>query len=78
MTPNTPVAFAELPGLYRWVAKNPIRPGRHSGSAALRWNAAIHITDVLADPNTFMEQKTLSRSERFWAFRSSRAMTSWV
>jgi class 3 adenylate cyclase len=34
-----------------WVAKNPIRPGRHSGSArAALERRTIHIADVLADP----------------------------
>src|SRR4029079_9720807 len=41
---NSTTAFVE------WVAKNPIRPGRHSGSArAALERKTIHITDVLAD-----------------------------
>ena len=34
-----------------WVSQNPIRPGRHSGSArAALEHRTIHIPDVLADP----------------------------
>ena len=44
-TYNTPQDFKE------WVARNPIRPGRHSGSArAALERRTIHIPDVLADP----------------------------
>ena len=42
---NAPPAFRE------WVSQNPIRPGRHSGSArAALERRTIHIPDVLADP----------------------------
>ena len=45
------VAYNSTPGFVDWVAKNPIRPGRHSGSArAALERRTIHITDVLADP----------------------------
>ena len=45
------VAYNSTPGFVEWVAKNPIRPGRHSGSArAALERRTIHITDVLADP----------------------------
>ena len=42
---NAPEEFKE------WVAQNPIRPGRHSGSArAALEQRTIHIPDVRADP----------------------------
>ncbi len=42
---NAPQDFKE------WVEQNPIRPGRHSGSArAALERRTIHIADVLADP----------------------------
>jgi GAF domain-containing protein len=42
---NAPEEFKE------WVAQNPIRPGRHSGSArAALERRTIHIPDVRADP----------------------------
>jgi GAF domain-containing protein len=45
------VAYNSTPAFVEWVAKNPIRPGRHSGSArAALERRTIHITDVLADP----------------------------
>ena len=45
------VGYNSTPGFVEWVAKNPIRPGRHSGSArAALERRTIHITDVLADP----------------------------
>ena len=45
------VAYNSSPEFVEWVAKNPIRPGRHSGSArAALQRRTIHITDVLADP----------------------------
>jgi GAF domain/Adenylate and Guanylate cyclase catalytic domain len=45
------VAYNSTPGFVEWVAKNPIRPGRHSGSARVALERrTIHITDVLADP----------------------------
>jgi GAF domain-containing protein len=44
-TYNTPQDFKD------WVGRNPIRPGRHSGSArAALERRTIHIPDVLADP----------------------------
>jgi GAF domain-containing protein len=43
---NAPPEFRE------WVAQNPIRPGRHSGSArAALERRTIHIHDVRADPD---------------------------
>ena len=43
---NSPPEFAE------WVAQNPIRPGRHSGSArAALERRTIHIHDVRVDPD---------------------------
>jgi GAF domain-containing protein len=45
------VAYNSSPEFAEWVAKNPIRPGRHSGSArAAMERRTIHITDVSADP----------------------------
>jgi two-component system, NtrC family, sensor kinase len=45
------VGYNSTPGFVEWVAQNPIRPGRHSGSArAALERRTIHITDVLADP----------------------------
>ena len=45
------VGYNSTPAFVEWVAKNPIRPGRHSGSArAALERKTIHITDVLADP----------------------------
>ena len=45
------VGYNSTPGFVEWVAKNPIRPGRHSGSArAALERRTVHITDVLADP----------------------------
>ena len=45
------VAYNSSPEFAEWVAKNPIRPGRHSGSArAALERRTIQITDVLADP----------------------------
>src|ERR1700730_17490442 len=44
-------AFNASPELKEFVARNPIRPGRHSGSArAALERRTIHIPDVLADP----------------------------
>jgi len=44
------VGYNSTPAFVEWVAKNPIRPGRHSGSArAALERKTIHITDVLAD-----------------------------
>ncbi|MFL6797581.1 MAG: GAF domain-containing protein [Xanthobacteraceae bacterium] len=43
--------FNAPPEFRQWVANNPIRPGRHSGSArAALERRTIHIPDVLADP----------------------------
>ena len=45
------VGYNSTPGFVEWVAKNPIRPGRHSGSArAALERRTIHVADVLADP----------------------------
>src|SRR6202008_3372107 len=45
------VTYNTTPGFVEWVAQNPIRPGRHSGSArAALERRTIHIPDVLADP----------------------------
>jgi two-component system, NtrC family, sensor kinase len=45
------VAYNSTPELAEWMSKNPIRPGRYSGSArAALERTTIHITDVLADP----------------------------
>jgi GAF domain-containing protein len=45
------VGYNSTPGFVEWVARNPIRPGRHSGSArAALERRTIHIADVLADP----------------------------
>jgi class 3 adenylate cyclase/GAF domain-containing protein len=45
------VAFNSSPEFEEWVARHPIRPGRHSGSArAALERRTIHIPDVLADP----------------------------
>jgi two-component system, NtrC family, sensor kinase len=44
-------AFNAPPEFQEWVAQNPIRPGRHSGSArAALERRTIHIHDVRADP----------------------------
>jgi two-component system, NtrC family, sensor kinase len=44
-------SFNASPELAEFVAKNPIRPGRYSGSArAALERRTIHITDVLVDP----------------------------
>jgi GAF domain-containing protein len=44
-------AFNASPEFQEWVAQNPIRPGRHSGSArAALERRTIHIHDVRADP----------------------------
>jgi GAF domain-containing protein len=44
-------AFNAPPEFQEWVAQNPIRPGRHSGSArAALERRTIHIHDVQADP----------------------------
>ena len=44
------VGYNSTPAFVEWVAKNPIRTGRHSGSArAALERKTIHITDVLAD-----------------------------
>src|SRR6202521_256030 len=46
------VAYNSSPEFAEWVAKNPIRPGRHSGSArAALERQTIHIPDVLSDPD---------------------------
>ena len=72
------VGYNSTPAFAEWVAKNPIRPGRHSGSArAALERRTIGIPMYWLIPNTFTGQKTLSQSEQCWAFRSSRAMTSW-
>jgi class 3 adenylate cyclase len=45
------VAFNSSSEFEEWVARHPIRPGRHSGSArAALERRTIHIPDVLADP----------------------------
>jgi two-component system, NtrC family, sensor kinase len=45
------VGYNSTPAFVEWVRNNPIRPGRHSGSArAALERRTIHITDVLADP----------------------------
>jgi PAS domain S-box-containing protein len=45
-------AFNSSPEFREWVAKNPIRPGRHSGSArAALERRTVHIHDVRADPD---------------------------
>jgi GAF domain-containing protein len=44
-------AHNSTPEFTEWVRQNPIRPGRHSGSArAALERRTIHIPDVLADP----------------------------
>ena len=44
-------AYNSPPEFTAWVAQNPIRPGRHSGSArAALERRTIHIPDVQADP----------------------------
>ena len=43
--------YNSTPEFTEWVAQNPIRPGRHSGSArAALERRTIHIPDVRADP----------------------------
>jgi len=45
------VAYNSSPEFTKWVEQNPIRPGRHSGSArAALERRTIHIPDVQADP----------------------------
>ncbi len=45
------VAFNASPELREFVERNPIRPGRHSGTArAALERRTIHIADVMADP----------------------------
>jgi GAF domain-containing protein len=45
------VAYNSPPEFTAWVEQNPIRPGRHSGSArAALERRTIHIPDVRADP----------------------------
>jgi GAF domain-containing protein len=45
------VGYNSTPAFVEWVAKNPIRAGRHSASArAALERKTIHIADVLADP----------------------------
>jgi GAF domain-containing protein len=45
------VAYNSPPEFTAWVSRNPIRPGRHSGSArAALERRTIHIPDVRADP----------------------------
>ena len=44
-------SFNSAPEFVEWVRRNPIRPGRHSGSArAALERRTIHIPDVRADP----------------------------
>jgi GAF domain-containing protein len=44
-------AYNTPPELKQWMSKNPIRPGRYSGTArAALERKTIHIIDVLADP----------------------------
>ena len=44
-------AYNSPPEFMEWVAQNPIRPGRHSGSArAALERRTVHIRDVQADP----------------------------
>ena len=65
------VAHNSTPAFAEWVAKNPLRPGRHSGAArAALERRTIHIVDVMADPEYVWGAKTLRRSEQCWAFRS--------
>ena len=64
------VAYNSSPDFVEWVANHPIRPGRHSGSArAALERRTIHLQ---------RSSRSLSRSEQFWACRSSRVMTSWA
>jgi GAF domain-containing protein len=45
------VGYNSTPTFVEWVRNNPIRPGRHSGSArAALERRTIHVPDVLADP----------------------------
>jgi class 3 adenylate cyclase len=45
------VGYNSTPAFVEWVRNNPIRPGRHSGSArAALERRTIHVPDVLADP----------------------------
>jgi two-component system, NtrC family, sensor kinase len=44
-------AFNAPPAFKAWVEENPIRPGRHSGSArAALERKTVHIPDIFADP----------------------------
>jgi two-component system, NtrC family, sensor kinase len=67
---NAPQDFKE------WVEQNPIRPGRHSGSArAALERRTIHIPSSWPIPNIPTGRKMLRRSGRSLACRSSKAMT---
>ena len=71
---NSPPEFAE------WVAQNPIRPGRHSGSAraALERRTIFTYTTYGSIPTIPTAQRTSRRSGRFLGFRCSRARTCWA
>ena len=50
--------FNAAPEFRAWVEQNPIRPGKHSGSArAAPERRAIYILDVLADPEYLWDAK---------------------
>jgi signal transduction histidine kinase/DNA-binding response OmpR family regulator len=54
--------FNASPGQKDFVARNPIRPGRHSAAArAALERCAIHIPDVLADPEYSYGAKDIER-----------------
>ena len=72
-------AFNAAPEFREWVEQNPIRPGRHSGSArAALERRTIHIPDVLADPNIRTGRKMSRRFGQFSVCRCSKAMTCWA
>jgi len=50
--------FNAAPEFRAWVEQNPIRPGKHSGSArAAPKRRTIYILDVLADPEYLWDAK---------------------
>jgi two-component system, NtrC family, sensor kinase len=54
--------FNASPGQKDFVARNPIRPGRHSAAArAALERRAIHVPDVLADPEYSYGAKNIER-----------------
>ena len=71
--------FNADPEFRKWVEQNPIRPGRHSGTArAALERRTIYILDVWLTRNILMERRTSRQFGQFSGCQYSRAMTCWA